>query len=134
MVHLLTKNPNLGKFWIVLKWKMLEYFMAIWSMLRPIGILYDLFGNLEAFGLFYPVLVYCITKNLAIVRQNGFMVEPVREKCRTIYIDTYVHIFNSKKYIPTQYKLESRQGITVNQELPYLYRMHCSCAVFVIEK
>jgi hypothetical protein len=30
-----TRNPNLGKFWSVLQWKMLVYFLAIWYILRP---------------------------------------------------------------------------------------------------
>jgi hypothetical protein len=38
MVCFLTKNTNLGKFWRVLQWKMLVYFMADWSILRPFGI------------------------------------------------------------------------------------------------
>jgi hypothetical protein len=33
-----TKNPNLGKFWMVLQWKMLVYFMAVLSILWPFGI------------------------------------------------------------------------------------------------
>jgi hypothetical protein len=33
-----TKNPNLGKFWRVFQWKMLVYFVAIWFILRPFGI------------------------------------------------------------------------------------------------
>jgi hypothetical protein len=33
-----TKNTNLGKFRRVLQWKMLVYFMAIWSILRQCGI------------------------------------------------------------------------------------------------
>jgi hypothetical protein len=35
MVCFQTKNPNLGKFWSVLLWKILIYFMTIWSILRP---------------------------------------------------------------------------------------------------
>jgi hypothetical protein len=35
-----TKDPNLGKFWRVLQWKMLVYFMRIWSILRQIGLFY----------------------------------------------------------------------------------------------
>jgi hypothetical protein len=31
MVRFHTKNPNLGKFWSVLLWKILVYFMTIWS-------------------------------------------------------------------------------------------------------
>jgi hypothetical protein len=37
VVYFQTKNPNLGKFWSVLQCKMLVYFMAIWSSLRPFG-------------------------------------------------------------------------------------------------
>jgi hypothetical protein len=36
------KNPNLGKFGRVLRWKMLIYFMSIWSILRPFGIGYGI--------------------------------------------------------------------------------------------
>jgi hypothetical protein len=35
-----------------LKWKVLEYFMALWSVVRPSGI-----GILGSFGIFFPVLV-----------------------------------------------------------------------------
>jgi hypothetical protein len=35
MAYFITKNPNRGKFWRVLQWKMLGYFMAFWSILRP---------------------------------------------------------------------------------------------------
>jgi hypothetical protein len=38
MVRFQTKNPNLGKFWRVLQWKMLVHFMSIWSILRPLEI------------------------------------------------------------------------------------------------
>jgi hypothetical protein len=37
MVYFQTQIPKLGKFWRVLQWKMLLYFMAIWSILRPFG-------------------------------------------------------------------------------------------------
>jgi hypothetical protein len=33
MVHFLTKNPNLDKFWRALELKMLVYFMAVYSHL-----------------------------------------------------------------------------------------------------
>jgi hypothetical protein len=39
MVCFQTKNPNLGKFWSALEWKMLLYFMTIWNILRPFGIM-----------------------------------------------------------------------------------------------
>jgi hypothetical protein len=40
MVYFQTKNPNLGKFWMALEWKMLVYFMTICNILRPFGIIY----------------------------------------------------------------------------------------------
>jgi hypothetical protein len=46
MLYCHTKNPNLGKFWRALEWKMLvyicydhlEYFTAFWFILWPFGI------------------------------------------------------------------------------------------------
>jgi hypothetical protein len=43
MVCFQTKNPNLGKFFRALDWKMLIYFIAIWNILWRFGIIYDLF-------------------------------------------------------------------------------------------
>jgi hypothetical protein len=37
MVFFQTKNPNLGKFWRVLQWKMLVCFITVWNILRPFG-------------------------------------------------------------------------------------------------
>jgi hypothetical protein len=47
MVYFQTQNPNLDKFWRVLQWKMLVYFMALLSILRPFGIF--LYGHLVFF-------------------------------------------------------------------------------------
>jgi hypothetical protein len=41
MVSFQTENPNLGKFWRPLDWKMLMYCMAIWNILQPFGIFYQ---------------------------------------------------------------------------------------------
>jgi hypothetical protein len=43
MVWFQTKDPNLGKFWRVLLWKILVFFMTIWSILRPFEIFYGHF-------------------------------------------------------------------------------------------
>jgi hypothetical protein len=40
MVCFQTENPNLGKFWRVLQWKMMVYFMDTWSILRSFAIFY----------------------------------------------------------------------------------------------
>jgi hypothetical protein len=53
MVYFQTKNRNLGKFWRILQWKILVYFLAIWSIFRPFGICI-----LWPFGAFYGHLVY----------------------------------------------------------------------------
>jgi hypothetical protein len=67
-----TKKSNLGKFWRVLQWKMLVYFMSILSTLRPWKIFCGhlvyfvaIWYILWSFGVFFPVLVYCTKKNLA---------------------------------------------------------------------
>jgi hypothetical protein len=60
-----SQNPNLCIFWRVIQWKMLVYFMAIWSILQPFGI-FCFFGYiLWWFRIFPPVLVCCTKKNLA---------------------------------------------------------------------
>jgi hypothetical protein len=41
MVYFQTKNPNLGKFWRALDWKMLIYFMAIRNILQTLDTFYD---------------------------------------------------------------------------------------------
>jgi hypothetical protein len=47
MVYFQTKNPNLGKFWRALVWKMLIYFMDIWNIST------DIWDSLWPFGTFY---------------------------------------------------------------------------------
>jgi hypothetical protein len=62
MVYFQAKNPNLGKFWNALEWKMLVYFKTIWNILWPFGIIYDrlhstVCGHLvyfSHFGMFGP--------------------------------------------------------------------------------
>jgi hypothetical protein len=59
-----TKDPNSGKFWMAIKWKMFVYFMVIWNILQPLGVLYGIlvYGN---FVYLTPFLVYCAKKNMA---------------------------------------------------------------------
>jgi hypothetical protein len=58
MAYFQTKNPNLGKFWRVLEWEGLVYYLAMWNILWVYVILWQ-------FGTFSPVLVYFVKKNLA---------------------------------------------------------------------
>jgi hypothetical protein len=62
MVCFQTKNPNLGKFGRVLLWKILVYFMTIWSILRPLEILY---GHLV-----YFVVIWYIFPHFGILDQE----------------------------------------------------------------
>jgi hypothetical protein len=56
MVCSQTKNPNLGKFWRELDWKMFIYFMAIWNILWRFGIFYD---HLVHFGFIGYIFTGC---------------------------------------------------------------------------
>jgi hypothetical protein len=47
MIYFQTQIPILGKFWMVLKWKVLAYFMVL-CFLRPFGTFY---GHLVYFGI-----------------------------------------------------------------------------------
>jgi hypothetical protein len=55
-MYIQTKNPNFGKFWRVLEWKIWVDFMTIWNILRPFGIVC---------GYFFPFWYVRTTKNLA---------------------------------------------------------------------
>jgi hypothetical protein len=65
MVSFQTKNPNWGKCWRALDWKMLIYFMAIWNILQTLGIFYDQLVHFVF--IWYIILVWVIfsKKNLA---------------------------------------------------------------------
>jgi hypothetical protein len=62
MVCFQTKNPNLGNFWRVLQWKILVYFMTIWSILRPLEIFFGL--------LVYNVVIWYISPRFGILQQE----------------------------------------------------------------
>jgi hypothetical protein len=54
MVSFQTKNPNLGKFWMALHWKMLVYFMAIWNILQTFGIFYGHMVHFRVIWYIFP--------------------------------------------------------------------------------
>jgi hypothetical protein len=60
-----NQNTNLGKFWSVLQWKMLVYFMAIWYILRNLRSL-AYFVEFKIISIFFPFWYVVHTeKNLA---------------------------------------------------------------------
>jgi hypothetical protein len=65
MVSFQTQNPNLGKFWRALDWKMLIYFMAIWIILQTFGIFYNHLVHFLFIWYILAVLVSWTKKNLA---------------------------------------------------------------------
>jgi hypothetical protein len=65
MVYFQTKNLNLVKFWRAFEWKMLLYFMPIWSILWS-------FGNFVVIWyIFSPALVHWVKKNLATLARQA---------------------------------------------------------------
>jgi hypothetical protein len=53
MVYFQTKDHNVGKFRRDLQGKMLAYFMAVWSILRPFGIFVFICYILWLFAIFF---------------------------------------------------------------------------------
>jgi hypothetical protein len=49
MVYFHTKNPDFGRFWRALKWKILVYFMTFWNILRPFIIIFAVWCMLFVF-------------------------------------------------------------------------------------
>jgi hypothetical protein len=77
MASFQTKHPNLGKFYRVLQWKMLLYFMTVGSILRPLVYFVAICYILWLFGRYiFPVLVYCTNKNLAALVRSRFTKNP----------------------------------------------------------
>jgi hypothetical protein len=74
MVCFKTKNPNLGKFWRALEWKMLVYFMTIWNIIHPFGIIYGRFVSL--------VVIWYIFLNLVRLDQEKSG-NPASLRCRS---------------------------------------------------
>jgi hypothetical protein len=66
MAYFQPKNPNLVTFWRVLQWKMLVYFMAIWSILQPLGMYI-----FHPFGLFSGYLVSIFPFCIAYQEKSG---------------------------------------------------------------
>jgi hypothetical protein len=63
MAYSQTKNPNFGKFWRVLKRKMLVIFTVVWSTLLLFGILCsNLVYFMFIWYIFFPILVCCTKK------------------------------------------------------------------------
>jgi hypothetical protein len=64
MVYFQTKNPNLGKFWKVLQWKMMVFFMAILSILRPNDIFYGHLVHFVVIWYIFHLWYICSTEKI----------------------------------------------------------------------
>jgi hypothetical protein len=69
MVYFQTKYRSLGKFGRVLQWKMLVYFMVIWSILWPFGLVYGHFIYLMVILYMYFVVIWYIFPRFGILHQ-----------------------------------------------------------------
>jgi hypothetical protein len=65
-----NENPKLGKFWRVLQWKILAYFMSLWYILRLIGMFYCYLVYFMVIWYIFPVLVCCSKKNLSTLARS----------------------------------------------------------------
>jgi hypothetical protein len=100
MVYFQTKNPALGKFWRTLEWKMLVYFVTIWNILRPFGIIYGrlvkvVCGNLVyfyQFGMFGPRKIWqpCFYQSKGTLHKYTYRLFQLRKKCR----QPAIHVHN----------------------------------------
>jgi hypothetical protein len=90
MVYFRTKNPNFGIFWRVLQWKLLVYFMAIWSIFRPFWYILWRLGIFCNHLVIFPVLVYCTTKNLATL--PGSYTTTTRNSCHHVSALSLEHL------------------------------------------
>jgi hypothetical protein len=104
MSHFLTKNPNLCKFRRVLQRKMFVYFMVIG--LFHVHLLY--FMVIESF---FPVLVYCTKKNLAILAESlTRLLQSCNKSCFTApvafcqaQLSLLFDVFSSKTFCSTSF-------------------------------
>jgi hypothetical protein len=70
MVCFHTKNPNFGKFYRALDWKMFIYIMALLDILLRFGIFYDNVLHFVFIWYIFLILVSCTKKNLATLFLN----------------------------------------------------------------
>jgi hypothetical protein len=103
MVCFQTKIPNLGKFWKVLQWKRLVYFMDIWSILLSFSIFYEHLVYFVEIWYIFPVLVFRTKKNLATLSGH-------RSGCMCTYKDHFD--FFSRKHNVTRRQLCCNPFIT----------------------
>jgi hypothetical protein len=73
--YLIFKNPNLGKIWRALEWKMLVYFKTIWKIFNaiwynilPFGIVCGHLVYFSHFGMFGPSIIWqpCIWSRMLV--------------------------------------------------------------------
>jgi hypothetical protein len=69
MAYFQTRNPDLGKFWRILQWKMLIYLMTIWSIIRQFNLF--VVCILMVVWHIFTLLVCCANKNLATLVVTG---------------------------------------------------------------
>jgi hypothetical protein len=77
-----TKNPNLGKFWRVLQWKILVYFMIIWSISRPFEIFCGHLVYFVVIWYIFPHFWYFVPRKIWQPWLKGFAMEKTHLFCK----------------------------------------------------
>jgi hypothetical protein len=88
MVCFQTKNPNLGRFWRALEWKMMVYFMVIWNILLSFGINLWPFGNV--------VIIWYISPTFGILCKKSGNPGLESKLCRALAVPELVNNLNKK--------------------------------------
>jgi hypothetical protein len=64
MVYFQTQNPDLGKFWRALDWKILIFFMAIWSILQLFDMFCAFVSTLHGFLVYFFPFWYAVPRKI----------------------------------------------------------------------
>jgi hypothetical protein len=90
MVYFQTKDPNLGKFWSVLQWKLLVNFVAIRSILLPFRIFYGLL-------VYFVVILAYFSRFGMLYQDKSGNPDPASEQRRNSRQKFPRHVFSSKQ-------------------------------------
>jgi hypothetical protein len=109
-----TKNPNLGKFWRVLLYKILVYFMTILSILRPLEIFY-------VHSVYFVVVWYIFSPFGILDQEKSGNPGPLRK--RSIFF-SHFYCNKTKKWSHSRVRNLSRNALRLHvcntQYLPFV--------------
>jgi hypothetical protein len=90
MLYFQTKNLKLGKFWSVLDWKLLIYFMSICNILRTFWIFYDHLAHFVFIWYIFLFFLLCNKKNLATLVSSNRCLCLLKFSWRHVYLTEFL--------------------------------------------